>query len=150
MNEPKLRDLILIDLDGTLININGIADLIPDWDAFHDASFRCPANEAVVEFVRALQLLDNREVIIVTGKPDTYQSLATEWLRYHGLMPDAILMRPKDNAMSDADLKPWLVEKHCGEGWEQRVLFTLEDRDKMVNAWRARGLTCFQCAESLY
>jgi hypothetical protein len=139
---------IVFDLDGTLININSITHLIGDWEAFHQASLTCPSNEPMVEFARRCQRLG--EIIICTGKGEEYRKQTNDWLSLRGILPDLLLMRPKLNDMSDALLKPWLMERHVGADWKERTLFVVEDRDKAVNAWRALGVTCLQCAESLY
>lgn len=149
MSKPSTRDVVLFDLDGTLININSIAQLVGDWDEFHPAAFRCPANEPMIDYARICQKM-GFEIIIISGKPAAYLQHTAEWLCLRGIIPDAILMRPLNNHMSDAELKPALVEAHIGPDWKGRVLFAIEDRDKMVDAWRATGIMCLQCAESLY
>lgn len=145
--EPTART-ILFDLDGTLININSIAHLIGDWDAFAEASILCPANEPIAEFARLMQL--HYELVVCTGKGEAYRNRVCGWLSLQGIIPDLLLMRPANNFQSDAELKPALLRAALGEGWKGDILFAIEDRDKMVDAWRALGITCFQCAPSLY
>lgn len=138
----------LFDLDGTLININSITHLIGQWDEFHEASMKCPPHINMVEFAMRMQLC--AEVIIVTGKPVEFYQRTVDWLRLHGIMPDSILMRKPLDTRSDAELKIDGIAKHFGVNWKDHILFAVEDRDKMVEAWRAQGITCLQCAPSLY
>lgn len=140
---------MLFDLDGTLINISPIQHLLGDWEEFHRESFRCYANEPMVDFAKLCQKM-GLTILIVTGKPSGFINHVEGWLSTRGILPEAILMRGPLNSMSDAELKPHLVEAMLGEGWRDRILFAVEDRDKMVNAWRAEGIMCLQCAESLY
>lgn len=139
---------VIFDLDGTLININSIQHLIGDWEEFHPASVKCPPNEAMVEFARRCQ--QHSDIILITGKPERFRRSVIDWLRLQGIDPDFVLMRPELCSLSDAELKPHLAEKLLGSDWADKVLFAVEDRDKMVNAWRAAGINCLQCAESLY
>lgn len=142
---------VLFDLDGTLININSIQHLIGQWDEFHEASFSCPAHEALCELAK---MLENHpqgyQIIVVTGKPEKHRLRAINWLRDNGVYADFILMRPPLNSQSDPDLKVALVEKLLGDDWRKAVAFAVEDRDKMVNRWRAEGIVCLQCMPSLY
>lgn len=148
MASDSANRYVVMDLHGTLMNINSIIQLIPDWDEFHRASLKCPPNAPVVEFARRCQL--HSEVIVVTGMPETLRLEVIGWLHTQGIHPEYLAMRPVMSVESDADLKPRLMEKILGRGWENRILFAVEDRDKMVDAWRRHGVTCFQCAESLY
>lgn len=149
MNKPYSRDVVLFDLDGTLININSIQQLLGEWEEFHPATFDCPANEPMIEFAKLCQKM-GLALLIVSGKPVTYLQHVTDWLAKRGIIPDVILMRPAISVLGDAELKPALAEAYLGEGWQDRVLFAIEDRDKMVDAWRANGVMCLQCDESLY
>ena len=149
MHKQSPKDVVIFDLDGTLININSISHLLGDWEEFHPATFECPANEPMVQFALLCQRMD-LTLYVVTGKPELHRMGVTGWLSLRGIVPDAILLRPNGNHMSDAELKPALMKRELGEGWKDRVLFALEDRDKMVDAWRATGIMCLQCAESLY
>jgi len=142
------RNRIICDFDGTLVNIAPIANFVGDWDEFHPRTFDCPPNQAIIDFMALME--EHYEVVVVTGKGDNFYPQMCDWVTKYCFAPDAILMRPVGNFMSDAELKPFLMEQEYGPDWESSVLFALEDRDKMVDAWRALGITCLQCARSLY
>lgn len=137
-------DLVVFDFDGTLIDLDPVAHLMGDWDAFHTASFDCPPRERVVELARRFQLIT--EFVVITGKPERYRPKLLSWLRLQGLQPDEVLMRPNDSHMPDAELKPALIYDWAGPGWKDRLLCVIEDRDKMVDAWRSEGVLCLQAA----
>lgn len=141
------RDIVVFDFDGTLADLDAIAHLYGDWDAFHAASFDCPERVGVTTLAMRLQPLC--QVVIVTGKPERYRRKMENWLSFRGIIPEAILMRPDSSRVSDMDLKPALVEEHFGAGWQDRVIGVFEDRDKMVDRWRAEGVTCFAAAPCL-
>ena len=141
---------ILCDLDGTLLDISTVHQLIPDWDAFHEASLECRPIERIVQFVNCLAGSGSFELMIVTGKPDRYRARVDKWLRDAGIYPSALLMRGEGCFDSDPECKVALVKKFFGTGWQNRIAFALEDRDKMVEAWRTEGILTLQCAASLY
>jgi hypothetical protein len=137
-------DTIAFDFDGTLIDLDPIAHLWGDWDSFHGASFDCPAREMVVEFARRCQLI--AKTVVITGKPERYRAKLVGWLALHGLQPDELLMRPDHVTMPDAELKPALLFDLLGPNWKDKLIAVVEDRDKMVDAWRKEGVLCLQAA----
>jgi hypothetical protein len=140
----------VFDLDGTLINIESVAHFAADkeWDAFHEATLDCPPHDDMIRFALMCQRLC--DLIICTAKPIKLHDRALNWLSAHGILPDAMLMRPSHDYRPSAELKLDLIKEHLGDDWKSQVLFTVEDRDKMVDAWRAAGATCLQCSPSLY
>lgn len=148
MNDGSIVKYILFDLDGTLINVNSITHLIGQWEDFAEATLTCPPHERMVEYARLCQGV--AEIIVVTGKHERFYPRVLDWLALQGIIPEVVLMRPNLNSESDATLKPRLIEQYLGERWRDQVLFAVEDRDKMVEAWRALDVICLQCAPSLY
>lgn len=142
-----MADIIIWDFDGTLVDCDPIAHLWGDWDEFHLATFDCPPRHQMIELARRCQLICLN--VVVTGKPERYRAKMTNWLSFHGLQPDELLMRPDNSTMSDAELKPELMFDWAGPDWKDKVICAIEDRDKMVDAWRAEGVLCLQAAPCL-
>jgi phosphoserine phosphatase len=147
-----MNKFVIFDLDGTLININSISHLADaqEWEAFADASLDCPPFHEMVEYARHIQQLKTISTLVVTAKPERLRARTMNWLSMQGLIPEALLMRPHKDFRPSVELKPALLEEYLGENWKEQILFTVEDRDKVVNAWRALGIACLQCAPSLY
>lgn len=144
---------IVVDLDGTLCDVGHRVHLAQagQWDEFHAL---CPHDKpvtAVVELVRALEKVHS--IMVVSGR-DERQLYNTEvWLKAQSLLkPDVILLRPKDDYRPDVELKTGLLENFFGgkEAVLNRVLFCLDDRDKVVEGLRNYGLTVFQVREGDY
>ncbi len=53
-------------------------------------------------------------------------------------------MRPEKDYRDDGTIKAELLDKILADGWEPWLV--VEDRQRVVDMWRARGLTCLQCA----
>lgn len=144
----EMRKLLICDFDGTLTDIRPIQHLVGEWEEFHERSFHCEPNIEIVDHVTRMDEI--YDVIIVTGKGEAHRDTMLDWLLRHEVPVERVLMRPLGNFESDTVLKPALMEQAFGEGWRSRVSHAIEDRDKMVDAWRALGITTFQCARSLY
>ena len=144
-----MNQAVIFDLDGTLINIDGITHLFGEWEEFADATMLCPPIENMIKFARLCQKF--ADLWVVTAKPIRLRERTVNWLSVNGIHPDLMLMRPSHNFLSSPDLKLTLLDDYFGMAhWKQQVLFAVEDRDKMVDAWRRAGITCLQCAPSLY
>jgi FMN phosphatase YigB (HAD superfamily) len=146
--------LVVFDLDGTLINVESVVHLAQakEWDEFHEATLRCPPYQQMVDYARFIQRLTQIDWIVATAKPEKFRHRTVNWLSVHGLMPEALLMRSDHDYRPSPELKLDMVRSYVGgeENWKSSILFAVEDRDKMVDAWRGAGVPCLQCAPSLY
>lgn len=143
---------VVFDLDGTLINIDSVVHLAQskEWEAFADATMDCPPFPQMVEYARFIQRMKTIDWIVCTAKPERLRQRTLNWLSMQGLVPDMLLMRPAHDFRPSAELKLSLVKEALGNEWLSKILFAVEDRDKVVDAWRAAGVSCLQCAPSLY
>lgn len=139
--------IIIVDLDGTLYDASNRNHLAQAglWDDFHRASTTDNPNHDVRAVVDALQEAGHT-LLGVTGRNERYRPITLSWLMRWQIHLDDLLMRPDDNFTSDAVIKVKLVENWLAEHAMDRreVLLALEDRDKMVDAWRNWGIPCHQ------
>lgn len=144
--------MIVFDLDNTLSDAEHRSWLARDkrWDDFHAQA----GQDTVIEPVRRLyQALwnDGEQIVILTGRPQKYQSVTLDWLDEHRIQCNQLLMRPDDNFTQDFEFKAGVLKWLCHEQSlkpEQVVVF--EDRDTVVKALRPLGYTVLQVRESLY
>lgn len=146
---------VVIDLDGTLCDsahrnhhaCNG------EWDAFHSLCSQDEPHSDVLWLVRLLAGHSSEavEVIGCTGRNERYRSVTEAWLMRHQVMLDAVLMRPDYDFQPDHKLKIELItdwhnatEPAANRTVQERVAFVLDDRDKVVEAWRDAGFNCWQ------
>lgn len=150
-----MKDIVIFDLDQTLaLDASDRARFLrtepKNWDAYYTACDKDVPNQAIFEVARGFDRLDKYLLLIWTGRREAEREKTREWLSrasQHGLRGyfDDLKMRPDDNHEPDYELKMrWLDE--AGKDFENRILCVFEDRTRMVNAWRERGLTCFQVA----
>lgn len=137
-----MRRWIIVDMDGTLADCSSRVPLIPDWDAFHAGCKDDPPFLEIVELVG--RLADFYNICILTGRPVTSYAETERWLEDFGIVPDAVLMRPVGDFRPDTEYKWAVASDFFGVHIKTRVLFVLDDRDKVVQMWRDNGLTCLQ------
>lgn len=145
------RDIVIVDLDGTLADCKDIAMkyLHPEegeknWKQF-EKEIANPdivvCHPEVVCAVRALAA-SGYEIHLWTGRTDATKKDTVEWLRVMGVPYDYLLMRPAEDKTDDYIVKKqWLDEN---PDIRERILFVLEDRDRVVKMWRENGIRCFQ------
>lgn len=150
--EPKpvewvegLPEAIIVDIDGTLAHMNGRSPY--DYSQVH--------TDTVDEQVRWLvNLIDQYGsprgvyILIVSGRDDTCREATQEWLWRNGVGYDELYMRPtgakdeRGNKLPDYLVKYDLFNENIRGKYNVR--FVLDDRDQVVNLWRAIGLKCLQ------
>lgn len=145
-NDPLV---IVVDLDGTLYDSRGREHLAQNkhWDDFHRASAGDPPNMDVLKVLTALPT--GRTIVIgCTGRNEEFRGITETWLTATGagVMFDEVLMRPEGNYMPDNELKPMMISEYFGDlpAALENVTVILEDREKVVDAWRALGFPCWQ------
>lgn len=145
----KIRKDFIFDVDGTLMDISHRRKFVDgsqkkDWKAFRDATSQDTAKEEIFAVAKSLQAEGHR-IIITSGRNISQRAVTLKQLFAGGLRPAAIYMREDDDFRSDDVLKSEFLDTMRKEGFNPTVAF--DDRQQVVDMWRARGLTCVQVAE---
>lgn len=148
-----MKNIIICDIDGTLCTDEHRNHLLADpnnrrWDEYFDLCHLDPPVQAVIQVLTAFRRYSTgwatpHEIHLMTARVDTVAEKTLDWLKKHNVPYDSIRFRPADSRIQDNVLKTmWANEL----GGPERVLFVLEDRQRVVDAWRSAGYTCFQVA----
>lgn len=134
----------MFDIDGTLAHMNGRSPYDPSKYS-EDTSDR-----ALTEILWSLQdaAIANRDDIAfigLSGREEIHREVTEEWLQGWGLRLDFLLMRPKGDMRNDAIIKSELVDQHISGVYD--VIAHFDDRDRVVQALRAKGLKVLQVAD---
>lgn len=134
---------VVFDLDGTLADVvhrlHHISNGRRDWDGFFDACDLDPPIVPVMDTFRALKAAGHH-IEIWSGRSDRVRSKTEDWLARHGVEPARLRMRVDGDHQPDDDLKEsWLDPCQLPD-----LIF--DDRQKVVDMWRRRGITCAQVA----
>lgn len=128
----------IVDIDGTLALHNGRSPY--DYSKLAGDI----VNEDVFELIELLSET-SAEIIVMSGRPDTYRRETEDWLFGFGLDPDMLLMRPEGDERDDALVKYELFNGYVRGFYN--VIGVFDDRNRVVDMWRKIGLTCFQVAD---
>ncbi|MDP9379254.1 MAG: AAA family ATPase [Chloroflexota bacterium] len=147
VHDPALPTAIICDLDGTLSLLNGR----DPYDASTCDRDLCsePVLETLLRFEEYLPStgggLQDRMILLVSGRMDTYRPQTEAFLNKHNVPYQHLWMRREGDTRKDFVVKQEIYER--GIRGKYNVLFVLDDRNQVVDMWRALGLTVFQVAE---
>lgn len=136
---------VVFDLDGTLADITHLVPLIhaqhKDYDAFFAACVNDLPHQHVIDTLNA-HVEAGHEVEIWSARSDSAKVATLEWLEANGIDPNLLAhMRLDGDYTEDATLKrSWLHMLHPDE----RPAIVYDDRQRVVDMWRAEGIACFQ------
>ena len=139
------KDTIVVDLDGTLCNVEHRRHLVQgkhrDYEKFHSLVLKDKCNEwcrtLIANFYNA-----GYDIQLVSARPKSSETLTRVWLAIHDIKYNQLtLVRPDGDTSPDVELKrAWL------KGFDKdSILFTVDDRKRIVDMWRQEGLICLQC-----
>lgn len=137
--KPGTPKAVLVDVDGTVALMGDRGPF--DWSR---VGVDTP-NGPVISVVRALYAAGHR-IVVMSGRSDECRTDTETWLSEHlGVPCSGPFMRAAGDFRKDAVVKRELFDTHVRDTYD--VVCVLDDRDQVVEAWRAMGLTVFQVAE---
>ncbi|MBG0818751.1 AAA family ATPase [Planomonospora sp. ID82291] len=135
---PGGRRAVLADMDGTLALMTGRSPY--DASRVHEDVPNVP----VVAAVRAAYAA-GAEIVVMSARSDVCRQATVAWLEEHlGVPFQGPFMRREGDRRPDATVKAEMFDEHVRDVFD--VLYVLDDRDRVVAAWRRMGLTVFQVA----
>ncbi len=143
--DPSLPLALQVDIDGTVALHNGRSP----YD-YSRVSEDLP-NENVIQLIQAVWASDWFDwIIFLSGRPETCIEDTERWLsRYFDPAEFKLFMRPADQLeTNDSVVKVELFNKYVRNNYN--VVAVLDDRNRVVRAWRKLGLTCLQVAEGAF
>ena len=151
------RKTVIFDLDGTLALIDSRRFLSTnqvtgkmDWDIFFDPK-NISLDQPNTPVIKMTQMFKSQgfKVLIFSGRSGRTMNATMKWLMDNDVQFDTLMMRPldkKSHFMKDSDLKQmWLDDTDIVD--KNDVFAVFDDRNQVVDMWRANGLQTFQVAE---
>lgn len=150
--------LFIFDLDGTLSDPSHRRHLVEkpanpgpnEWAQFFALSAGDPLIMPVATTFMAIYER-GCEVRIWSGRDDATRAMTESWLVHNLDLSYSTVrimlekMRPHNDTTPDHELKrKWLKAMHPGD--RSRLVAVFDDRQKVVDMWRAEGVQCFQAA----
>ena len=138
------KECIIIDIDGTLANIEHRRKDIPvekNWKKFNSKMYLDKINPWCRELINSFK--ERYEVLIVTGRSKDFHEVTVKWLKDNDVFYTEIFFREKNDYRDDTIIKKEIYNKYIAPGYS--TLIVVDDRNKVVKMWRDIGLTCLQC-----
>lgn len=137
---------VIIDLDGTLadirVRLKHLSGNKKDWKSFNKTIETDELHEWCREII--LRFSTDHKIIIVSGRTDDLKKETEAWLKKYDVPYHYIFMRKSNDFRPDNLIKLEIYEKEIRDKF--KVIFVLDDRQKVVDMWRAEGLVVLQCA----
>ncbi|WP_047891763.1 AAA family ATPase [Micromonospora sp. RV43] len=138
---PGAPPVVLVDIDGTVAlrpvfgrspyDMTRVGEDLP--------------NEPVILAVRAMHAA-GYGVVFCSGRDHTAFDATAHWIAEHVQVPYlGLFMREVGDKRDDAIVKAEIFDREVREKY--RVIGVFDDRQRVVQMWRAHGLTVFQVAE---
>lgn len=154
------KPLYIFDLDGTLALIEHRRHFVErqrgeqDWKAFYAACIDDAPNDAVIDTMDRLRAA-GADVWIFSGRSDEVRSQTIKWLADKTTIMSWELDGPILTMRQAGDYTPDdLLKKHWFDDMlmvdKARLVAVFEDRNRMVEMWRAEGVPCFQVAPGAF
>jgi hypothetical protein len=144
------KDVVVCDLDGTISldthrahYLKGSGNPNNQWDKYFAACGSDEPNWPVIQLLTLFRV-NKKKIYILSGRVEKVRIDTLEWLDRYKVPWDALEMRPTENRVDDTTLKLQWVDTLA---IRERIWLVLEDRSRMVRAWRDAGFPCFQVAE---
>ncbi len=141
------KKTVLFDIDGTLADIAHRRVFLdktpPDWKSFNAEMGEDTPNEPVVSLYRTLWDSGAYDIILVTGRNEQYRKVTEQWLTWNLIEFSRLIMRADKDFRADHIIKEEILHALRAEGKD--ILFTVDDRQQVVDMWRRNGITCLQC-----
>ena len=142
--------IIICDIDGTIADLSHRLHFITNgnhqWNEFFAA---VAGDKPIPEVIKTIQLLSQAgaTILLVTGRSTVCRFDTVMWLHGHSVPFEGLYMREEGDHRKDSIVKSELLDKISGEWDMSQVIGAFEDRQQVVDMYRARGLRVFQVAE---
>mgnify|MGYP001479175378 FL=1 len=126
-------DVVIFDLDGVISDASHRQHYLrneeKDWNGFFSA---CTEDPPIISGVKLINLLnESHKIIILTARPDSVQSETIDWLRKHGVVWDALIMRSNDDHQQSSKMKLSALNQIIDAGYVPILVF--DDDPKNIN-----------------
>jgi len=129
------------DLDGTLARNTGRG-----WYDTH--LYHTDARDENLHHVVLALHSEGYKIIIFTGRSDEFRSVVETWLDKHMIPYDMLVMRKAGDTREDGIVKAELFDEYVAPNYN--FLAHWDDRNRVVEALRAKGIKVYQVQDGNY
>jgi phosphoglycolate phosphatase-like HAD superfamily hydrolase len=141
------QKIFIFDVDGTLTNASHrqhhVRQKPKRWDLFNAKMHLDTPHDDIIWLAKLFYDLGHM-VIICSGRGSEKRQVTMDWLEAHGVKFHGLYMRKEKDSRSDDIVKAELLARIREEIGEPFMAF--DDRNQVVDMWRANGIRCCQVA----
>lgn len=146
-----MKDIVIVDLDGTLACGQHRLHLLPSvenrhltecWDEFNLACAGDAPIEDTIAIVNSLYA-QGYHIVILTGRCDVAKEFTVEWLQLHDVCYDQLIMRKAGDHRQDIVLKEAVLR----EIGLDKIICAFDDLPHVVSHIRSLGITCYHVCD---
>lgn len=133
---------VICDVDGTLADLTHRLHYVKvsegekkDWKAFFGALNGDGPRQEVIDEVN--ELAKTHDIIIVSGRPDSYKQETINWLNRYGVSFKTIIMRRSDDKRPDDEVKQDILDGYFDKS---KIELVIDDRPRVIRMWETNGL----------
>jgi hypothetical protein len=141
---------VIVDMDGTLVNVSSIRHYVrdipqdedgvqrrkKDFDSFHKASLFCPAIWPTMDKIQ--WYWESRlDILVVTARSWDYEKTTRDWLHKYAVPHTKLFMRPIGDFRADVDVKRDILAE-IEKTW--RVVHAIDDNPHVIALWEEKGI----------
>lgn len=134
---------VIVDIDGTVSDsrhrVHHVTHKPKNPAAFHALCHLDPVIRSVAMLVRAL-CYEGHQIVLVTGRPDTYRETTQDWFDAANIPYDELHMKVEGDTRSNAEYKSEVLQKLRDKGHD--VFLAIDDMTSVVDMWRSEGIHC--------
>lgn len=149
--ETKKRQAIIVDIDGTIANIEHRTHFVrgPDkknWKDFFANMDKDTPNEWCKDLINRYK--EDHLIVLCSGRPDSYREVTEQWLKKHNIFFDELYMRPRDDQRADSIIKEIILDFELSPRYN--ITMWIDDRKQVIDKIRERGIFVLDCAGGAY
>ena len=137
----------IFDIDGTIADLTHRRKWIEtkpkNWKAFEAGMADDKPINHVIQVLVSVEMYSH--IVLCSGRGEQNRETTEKWLATHGIPYDALYMRAEKDYRADDIVKEELLDRILADGWNPLMVF--DDRQRVVDMWRRRGIPCAQVAE---
>lgn len=129
--DPKLPDCIIVDIDGTIAQMNGRGPY--EWKRVGEDKPRREVIDAVVAHRSYWPVV----LIIFSGRDECCREETKQWLAKTDLVGWFLYMRPEGDMRPDTVIKREMHDAHIAGKYNVKAIF--DDRPQVIRLWQSLG-----------
>ena len=140
---------VIIDIDNTLCLSGKRLELAKkedgkiDWDILHNPELieQDEPNFPMIDLALRYKIVENIEIIIITGRPESTRVVTELWLKKYHIKYDKLYMRTEKDHYIQADVfKRKIYKTHIND----KVFCAFDDDQSIIDMWLSLGIPSFK------